>query len=71
MTPLEAARVQGRNMALSVGLRVYLYTDADGKPVFHAINPHPAAGLTLVEIFEAPPKSTPTAFAEKPGIVPE
>ena len=69
MTEIEAARMNGRSMAWSLGVRVFLYTRQDGKLVFHALNPHPdATTLTLVETFEAPAASTPTAFPEAPKI---
>lgn len=71
MTELEAARVNGRNMANSLGVRVFLYTNADGKPVFCALHPSVVASWTLVETFEAPAASTPSAFAEAPKIVSE
>ena len=72
MVELTPDQIKGRNMAQLLGVRVFLYTDADGRVIFHSIKPPPNADtLTLVETFEPPAASTPTAFAEAPQIAPE
>ncbi len=45
-------------MALSLGVRVFLYQDAKGDPVYRPIMPaHKDEGLKLVKEFAAPPRT--------------
>jgi hypothetical protein len=55
---IDRARTNARAMAHSLGVRVFLYQDAAGKPVFRPLRPAERdENLSLVEEF-APPEPT-------------
>ncbi len=58
-TELENATKNGRALALSLGVRIFLYQDMAGRIVFKTIHPAlPDEHLELIETFEAPPTRT-------------
>jgi hypothetical protein len=58
MTELQIARKHGAELALGLGVRVFLYRDAAERSVFRVIHPADwSEKLELVETFEAPPRT--------------
>ncbi len=57
---IERATVNAKQMAHSLGVRIWLYQDLTGRPVFRPIHPARAEEhLTFVESFEPPAKEIP------------
>ncbi len=58
-TDIENAAKNGRALALSLGVRVFLYRDMTGRIAFKTIHPAlPDEHLELIETFEAQPART-------------
>jgi hypothetical protein len=58
-TEIQRATKNAERLALSLGVRIYLYQDLTGRPVFRPI--HPALSdehLELIGTFEPPPPRT-------------
>jgi len=70
-TEMQRAIKNAEGMAFSVGVRVFLYQDKEGSPVYRLILPAlPDEDLQLVETFE-PPKRTVYDSALPPSAQPD
>lgn len=59
MTDIADAIKHAGELALSLGVRMFLYRDATGRPVYHAILPADPSkkDLELVQTFEPPERT--------------